>query len=156
MEYEDLKKIAIAYQKLLVAIDWDDEILVAGMQEGLNKFLSNALIFMNKKNKYKQADYYSKEAIEKLKKNDMRGLVFEHMVPKTRYIQGPCIEEAKQNRLTIDFIVNLLNKYWKIAVITIDQDKMLLRTKMPNNWDQEDIFARYRAVGIELVPNASI
>lgn len=39
-----LKTISEKYCKLLTCIDWDDDILVYGISEGLNKFLSNAYL----------------------------------------------------------------------------------------------------------------
>lgn len=45
---------------------------------------------MGKGDKYKQGDYYSESALASLKSKDKnKKLVYEHMVPKTAYIQKP-------------------------------------------------------------------
>lgn len=146
-----LQKIAKSYHKLLTSIDWKDEILTTGLKEGLNKFLSNAFLSLNSGSKYMQGDFYSKDAITKVKNNDFTNLIYEHMVPKNRYIQKPCQEKAKKEELTIEFIVDLLNKYWKIAVITKDEDKSLSTRSMPKYWDKENIFLRYQESDIKLI-----
>ena len=153
-ELEDIKqieKVAGAYCKLLNSIDWDDKLIIAGLKEGLNKFLSNAFLSLNKKNKYKQGHYYSSEALEKVEKNDFSNLVYEHMVPKNKYIQKVCEEKAKDQKLEPEFIIELLNKYWKIAVITKDEDDKLNSRSMPAGWDGENILARYEEVELKVV-----
>ena len=161
---KDLKEIAKAYAKLLYLVDWDDEILKQGLKEGLNKFLSNAYIYIMKKNlglksnhKYQMADFVSLKAEKQIKKGTYEGLVFEHMIPKEKYIQEPCIKksiEIKINNEPIseleDFILNKLKKYWKLAVVTKEEDKLLSRNKMPDNWDKKNIKARYEAAKIPL------
>lgn len=146
-----LQRIAKSYYKLLILIDWEDEILSTGLKEGLNKFLSNSFLSLNSGSKYMQGDFYSKNAIIKVKNNDLTNLIYEHMVPKSKYIQKPCEEKAKKNELTIKFIVNLLNKYWKIAIITKDEDNSLTTQIMPKNWDKENIFLRYQESNIKLI-----
>lgn len=41
------------------------------------------------------------------------------------------------------------------AVVTVEEDQALnaagLRARMPSGWDGQDVFARYRAAGVELV-----
>lgn len=151
MNKENIEKVAKAYCKLLNSIDWDDELIIAGLKEGLNKFLSNAFLSLNKEIKYKQGDYYSSEALEKVENNDFSNLVYEHMVPKNKYIQKVCEEEAKDKKLEPEFIIELLNKYWKIAVITKDEDDKLNSRSMPVDWDGENIFARYEEAKLELI-----
>tara|TARA_B100000767_G_C19571975_1_gene453578 strand:+ start:204 stop:680 length:477 start_codon:yes stop_codon:yes gene_type:complete len=147
--------IAGSYYKLLTTIDWDDEVLLLGLKEGLSKFVSNAYIEINKKThkqtKYLQGDYYTEEALDKIKNNDFSGLIYEHMIPKSTYIQKPCVEMARNGKLTVQIVTELLSKYWKIAVITKEQDKLLSRRKMPDGWDGKDIFARYRKANIYLI-----
>ena len=144
------EKIAKAYYKLLTSIDWDDDVLIAGLREGLNKFLSNAYLKENNEKKQLQGDYYSEEALRKTQNGDFTNLVVEHMVPKARYIQEPCEEMAQEGTLSEEKILELLRKYWKIAIITKEEDALLPSQKMPPNWDHEDIFARYNNAGITL------
>jgi len=86
---------------------------------------------------------------------DYAGLVFEHLVPKSRYIQEPCERLAKDDKekLTVEFIEGLLRRYWHLATITKDEDELLSRNAMPDDWDGEDIRARYKRVGIDLIEN---
>lgn len=147
---ETTLKVANAYLKLLNSIDWEDDVLLFGLREGLNKFVSNAFLKLNSGRKYHQADYYSREAIQKILEGDYTELVYEHMIPKTRYIQKPCENKARSGDLTIEFVVNLLERYWKIAVITKKQDNLLSRSKMPPCWDGTNIRARYDKAGINL------
>ena len=58
---------------------------------------------------------------------------------------------ARNGKLTVQIVTELLSKYWKIAVITKEQDKLLSRRKMPDGWDGKDIFARYRKANIYLI-----
>ena len=150
----DNTELAKAYYKLLVAIDWNDEIFVSGLREGLNKFISNAFLAYHKgKNKYHKSHYVSVLALEKLKLNDPKGLIYEHIVPKTKYIQEPCEKLAKEGKLTVDFIEAKLDAYWKLATVTKEEDQRLDTHSMPKNWDGVDIFARYKSASIELVEN---
>ncbi|MEG1188337.1 MAG: hypothetical protein RR259_11245 [Odoribacter sp.] len=147
-----LNRIAESYYKLLTCIDWKDQLMVSGLNEGLNKFISNAFLssFPQGTNKYLKAHYISKEARKKINAGDFENLIFEHIIPKQKYIQEPCIAKAKAGDLNIEYVQNLLNKYWHIATITKEEDKGLPKFQMPKNWDGEDIFFRYRDTGIEL------
>lgn len=146
------EQIARTYFKLLSSLDWEDDILISGLREGLTKFLSNAFLKSNGTNKYFQGDFYSRGALERMEKGSTTGLVYEHMVPKSRYIQKPCEERAQKKALSEDYVLDLLNRYWKIAIVTKEEDAELTRTKMPDDWDAEDIRLRYTYADIELVP----
>lgn len=147
---ETALKVANAYFKLLNSIDWKDDLLLSGLREGLNKFLSNAFLKINSRHKYHQADFYSKEAIQKILNDDYINLVYEHMVPKTKYIQQPCESKARTGELTLDIVLDLLERYWKIAVVTKDEDSKLERSRMPAGWDKTDVRARYVSAGVLL------
>lgn len=51
-------------------------------------------------------------------------------------------------------VLALLRKYFRVLVVTKEEHKKLnasgLRSKMPNNWDRNDVWARYRSVGIDI------
>jgi len=147
----NLEPLIKAYYKLLNSIDWDDEILVAGLREGLTKFPSNAFLSMHKKSKYLCGNYYSLLALEQVKSKQFSGLIFEHMVPKSKYIQKPCEEAAKKGSLNENYMTELFQRYWKIAVITKEENSLLHGTKMPKNWDGNDYLARYKESGIKLL-----
>lgn len=149
----DLEPLVKAYYKLLKSIDWSDEVLVWGLREGLNKFPSNAFLSLHPESKYLSGDYYSHAALEKVRYRDFSGLIFEHMVPKARYIQKPCEQAAQEGRLDIAEIRELFRRYWKISVITVEENSRLKGHAMPDDWDLENVFARYQECGIELVEN---
>jgi hypothetical protein len=148
------RQLAEAYCKLLNGIDWTDPLVVAGIREGLNKFLSNAFASMYPGvHKYPRTHLISAAALVQVDVKDYQNLVYEHLVPKNLYIQRPCEELAAEGRLTVDFVLALLEKYWRVATITKAEDSRLHPTKMPENWDGADLFARYNAVGIRLQLN---
>lgn len=156
MNHSNLKIAAVSYVKLLNSIDWRDQVLVDGISEGLNKFLSNALLKLRSGHKYHQGDFYSIDAVTKINSEDLSGLVFEHMVPKNKYIQKVCEERAAAGQLDLDFTIDLLQKYWHIAVITKDEDALLISRHMPDGWDGVDIFQRYTTKGIKLISSPFI
>jgi hypothetical protein len=151
MNNEKIMTIAKSYVNILNLIDWNDEIMIQALKEGLNKFLSNAFLSENERSKYKSADYYSHMAYEKVKLGIESGLVYEHMVPKQKYIQSVCVESAKGKNLTLDFVVDLLRRYWKIAVVTKEENVRLRKYSMPDFWDGKNIFARYQDADIKLI-----
>ncbi|MWJ28572.1 hypothetical protein GPM19_10200 [Halomonas sp. ZH2S] len=151
----DLEPIIKSYYKLLQSLDWSDEVLIRGLREGLNKFPSNAFLRMNPESKYLCGDYYSPSALEKVQSRNFSGLIFEHMVPKAKYIQKPCEQAAREGSLDINEMRELFQKYWKIAVITVEENSRLKGHAMPKDWDFENIFSRYQESGIELVKNIS-
>ena len=151
------KELARIYYKLLTSVDWSDEIFIKGLREGLNKFISNAfLAHHNGKNKYHKTHYVSRIALAKLNVKDHKGLIYEHVVPKTKYIQGPCEELAKTGKLTESIIESKLDAYWKLATVTKAEDQKLDMLSMPEDWDGQDVFARYKDVGIELINNPCV
>ncbi len=154
---EGIRKMAEAYYQMLTALKpaiKKNPDIKAGLKEGLGKFLSNLYIsYFGKKN----TDYYS-EAAYKIKDDKNAKLVFEHIVPKARYIQEPCYEASIKGHFedgkefSVESIEGLLNKYWKIATVTKEENEKLnkYRTKMPESWKPgDDPFARYDAVGIK-------
>lgn len=153
MNEHNYDRVAQSYYRLLNSIDWYDEVLLIGLKEGLNKFLSNAFLSLNSTSKYCQGDFYSKQAYKKVQQKDFTNLVYEHMVPKNKYIQKVCEENAKNETLTLEIILELLKKYWKIAIITKDEDKLLLTKSMPKTWNENNIFLRYQEANIQLIMN---
>ena len=147
-------QLAHTYYKLLTTLDWSDPVLIGGLREGLNKFLSNAHIAsFPGRSKYYKTHYVSAAALNQLQSRDMKGLVFEHLVPKRRYIQEPCEARAIAGDISVGFIQERLDKYWVLATVTTAEDSRLLRTDMPDEWDEKDVQARYSHAGIILQPN---
>ncbi len=145
------------YFEFLKSIKWENELYLKGIKEGKNKFLSNTYLHICG-GKYGISNYHSKEALFILNNqkdlNRSGKLVFEHMVPKDKYVQKPCEEMAKAGELTINNIYSLLNKYWFIATITKEEEKTLKTSRvMPNDWEKKGHFARYDNTKIELIQN---
>ena len=158
---EKLQRMAKAYYKLLSMLK--DELAAEGdikdgLNEGLTKFLSNLEIKLNRSKE--GTNYVSAKAKAKLQDGDKTGLVFEHIVPKTKYIQEPCVlaaikgQFANGEKFSEEAVRQLLERYWLIALITKEEDDTLtnlgLQKKMPGDWDGTDVFARYKAAGISL------
>lgn len=78
-------------------------------------------------------------------------LVHEHVMPKSLVIQR--LLDLSPNA-TEDSVNQLLTAYCKGAVITREEDARLnghgLRAKMPHDWDEKDVWARYKFAGIVL------
>lgn len=152
-----------AYYKLLDMLKDElekDSDIVDGLKEGLRKFLSNLEIKLNKTDEW--ADYISLSAKARIASGDKTKLVYDHVVPKTRYIQKYCMKAAvtgqfeNGEKFSEAAIKGFLERYWKVTVITKEEDDKLthagLREKMPKDWDGKDLFARYKAVGITVEP----
>jgi hypothetical protein len=152
-----LTQLAETYLVFLKSIIWENELYLKGIHEGKNKFLSNAYLHLCG-DKYGISNYHSKEALFLLNnQTDVRNsgkLVFEHMVPKAKYIQKPCEDMARVGRLSFNDIFPLLEKYWFIATITKDEEKFLKTAKvMPTDWNSKGHIARYVNTKIELIQN---
>lgn len=150
-----LKVIASVYCKFLKTIDFEDELYLRGINEGKNKFLSNAWLLMWKGGKYDKTQFISKAAKNLLQeKGNDADLVFEHIVPKKAYQQ--LIEDEahkmKQN-LSPDFIENILNQYWILATVTKDEDSKLDRKVLDLESYSKNPFIRYEQADIKLVRN---
>lgn len=160
---EAIKIMAKSYYELLIALKpvfEKNEKVKIGLREGLTKFLSNLYINLRSENGKYDTDYYSEEAWNH--KNDGTALIYEHIVPKSKYIQEPC-EEACMNgkfkdgtKFSEEAILHILEKYWKVATITAEEDESLnslgLSRKMPEGWQlNSNPFLRYEKAGIILV-----
>jgi len=157
---EIISKLADVYFEFLNSINWDNQLLLNGLKEGKNKFLSNVYLHLCR-GKHSIVNYHSISALEIYNNssgNLTKGLlVFEHMIPKEKYIQKPC-EEIIQMEISPELkrekIHDLLDRYWHIASITTQEDKSLKHKKtMPENWDGLNIFARYETINIVTIKN---
>ena len=81
-----------------------------------------------------------------------REIVYDHAIP-FRYIEAELLDLAE---VTPQAVADVLEKKCVVALITTEEDRKLnaagLSSKMPENWDGLDPLARYKAVGIDLVP----
>lgn len=96
--------------------------------------------------KYEGCKYWSESAINS--KLIGKGLVHEHIVPR-KIIRDRLLNI---NNPTPDAIRSLLDQFCIGVVVTQKEDKKLdslkLRSKMPNDWDGNDAWARHKAAGI--------
>jgi len=60
---------------------------------------------------------------------------------------------SKEENLNVNGAKKILNKYYKLGVLTKSEDDLLnnkkLRSKMPQKWDRDNVFARYDEIGIK-------
>ncbi len=159
---EAIKIMAKAYYDLLVklkSVVENNNYVSIGLREGMNKFLSNLYINLRSKNGKYDTDYYLQEAWNHL--NDGTPLVYEHIVPKAKYIQEPCEEACKSGKFddgtvfSEESVFMLLKDRWHVATIT-EKDKDLnrlgLSRKMPEEWGlDKDPFLRYKKANIKLL-----
>ena len=145
------KKLAEAYYTFLTTIysakSNEQRLYLNGINHSDCKghFLSNAYLSMYGKHvDFVSWVFHSVAAKRIIEAGKKEGIIFEHIVPKQNYIQNLCEQQAIEGKLTVEFIYELLCKYWFIALITSDENKNLLKDKMPNDWDGQDIFARYK------------
>ncbi len=110
-----------------------------------------------------EVDFFSEKAWDYFKKNGLKKcegnlfLRYEHIIPKKRYIQEPIENLAKNPSEFVfklkDEIKERIQEYYYVALITISEDKELLKNEMPDDWDGKNIFARYENSGIKLIRN---
>jgi hypothetical protein len=75
--------------------------------------------------------------------------IIEHPVPM-KVINQKIIEEAKEP----EDCVRILRRWSRITIVTKEEDTELnrkYRTSMPEDWDGEDVWARYRKMGIKVL-----
>jgi hypothetical protein len=148
------------YYYFLKTLPFDNELYMKGMGEARRKFLANLHITILKKylprgysNWRYSKDYVSESALVFLKKRkwEENELIYEHMIPKSRYIKDVCEKKAAINELSTEFIYDLLDKYLWTATIHSEENERLKQTEMPPGWDESDIMSRYKAAKIDLI-----
>jgi hypothetical protein len=91
--------------------------------------------------------YSSKSLIE----NPDQDVIYEHSIP-FNMIRDKLINLDK---ITLESVSGILEEFHVVAQISLKDDKKLkkagLNSKMPDDWDGKNRFARYEAVGIEIV-----
>ncbi|WP_314679933.1 hypothetical protein [uncultured Granulicatella sp.] len=133
------------------------------IRKKLRKYVREKYSIQGKLDHRIEVDFFSEKAWEYFKEhglNVQNGKLFlryEHIIPKKRYIQKP-IEDLAKNSSEITFklkneIKERIEEYYYVALITISEDKELLKNEMPDDWDGKNIFARYEKSGIKLIRN---
>lgn len=157
---EIMRILADNYYIFLRSLPFENDIYMEGMGEARIKFLANLHITITKKYLPKKrkdrrytTDYISHMALELLKRSSWSSgeLIYEHMVPKTRYVKEVCEKKAKSGEISAEFIFQLLMKYFWTATIHKKENKLLSKSMMPLDWDGENIFARYNSAEIILI-----
>jgi hypothetical protein len=96
--------------------------------------------------KYKGCNFWSKEAISSNLKD--KGLVHEHLVPR-KIVREQLLALPDKNP---DAIRSFLDNILIGVVVTKGEDdelnKLGLRSIMPSDWDDKDVWARHKAAGI--------
>ena len=99
------------------------------------------------------APFMSKAAGDQMRTGNFLNLRFEHVVPIS-LINERVLEREDVTPQKIEEIVLKLSV---LSVITLHEHEKLkaagLNQKMPVDWDGEDLFARYRTVGIKWIAN---
>ena len=102
--------------------------------------------------KYAGCPWWSAEALKEPKEKNK---IHEHVIPKKVLIDTL----FSMKNFTAKEIHTYLEKHCIGVVVTKDEDKRLrdlkLGSKMPDDWDGSDIWARYRLAGIEAQPVAT-
>lgn len=158
-----MRTLADKYYYFLTVLPFEDELYMQGMVEPRRKFLANLHITLIRQSlppacsdwRY-STDHVSEMALHLLQRGTWNKdeLIYEHMVPKTRYIKEPCEAAARRGVLTPDYVYDLLVRYlWTATIHASENERLAQRTKMPPNWDEIDVFARYKAKGIILIPH---
>jgi hypothetical protein len=100
--------------------------------------------------RFLRSDYITDTAKEQIEQGNTKDLVREHMVPRNVYYTT-LVNESKKGILDKDRIFDLLNRYYWTCLVTKAEDKILgkhYKSKMPDDWDGNNIFARYEKVSI--------
>ena len=152
-----LDTLAEKYHANLTSLPYEDELFMIGIREGKNKFLANLHIHLAKaqlpagwRDKRYTTDFVTPVALEQLRTKQLKGLEYEHLVPKGAFIQEKCEAKAKTGELTVNFVRDILARYLWTATVTEEEHLRLSRSTMPRWWDKSNIFARYEEAGMKL------
>jgi hypothetical protein len=93
--------------------------------------------------------FISRDALSAIKSESEIRLVKDHSVP-VKIITNLLKEKQFRSEEEIE---QLLIKYYSLGVLTAKEDKLLnqskLKADMPSDWNRDNVFARYKKVGIE-------
>lgn len=104
--------------------------------------------------KAQSAKYRSRAAADL--KWGRREIVYDHAIPYCYELEAL----MEMTEVTPETVRPVLEKYDVCVIITASEDARLtaagLQHKMPNDWDEIDPLARYKAAGIEIEENIDI
>ncbi|WP_143072614.1 MULTISPECIES: hypothetical protein [unclassified Variovorax] len=79
-------------------------------------------------------------------------VIADHCIPLSLLVQRVLRERIAD----VDVLVKLAYEHSAMALVTKDEDQKLtefrLRKSMPSDWDGKDPLARYKAIGIDVLP----
>jgi len=119
--------------------------------------------------KYSEAHHHhSRAALRAIRKTGkarrswVGGLRHEHPIPRNFVLESlladPDVRALRANAGQV--VARILSKHMCVAIITVKEDRRLssagLMREMPGDWNGEDHFARYAAIGLELLPPTGI
>lgn len=148
-EYQRLELIveAVKYCQKVRAMGMDSKCYSKALREPIHFLWERRA----GKSKPQSPDYRSVAALGK--KFGNREIVYDHAVP-FKYLQEELLEVDFPDPLKVK---KILSRHCTIAIITKEEDSLLnkngLGNRMPQDWDGRDPLARYKKVGIQLVPN---
>jgi hypothetical protein len=94
-------------------------------------------------------DFISTKAMRIMNGEEPGRLVKDHSIP-IKILRKLIVREQRVNTA---YIEEFLKDHYRLGIITKDEDRKInaekLRSNMPEDWDEKDPFARYRAVNIE-------
>jgi hypothetical protein len=96
--------------------------------------------------KYKGCEYWSQKAFIQYQDGDDSNLKHEHVIPRNT-VTELLIEKYTKQEVTAEIISTELSRLCLGCVLTEDEDNLIpshLTSKMPKNWDKNDVWARYR------------
>lgn len=96
--------------------------------------------------KYKNCRFWSEDAIESKNRGEEIELRHEHVIPR-KVVANMLIKAFSKETVTKRKIQQFLSTFCIGCVLTEKEDATIpnsLVSKMPNNWDEEDIWYRYR------------
>jgi len=158
-EAKKLRAVALAVKSIVdgAAIKEEKTVPMQMINVGIRKLHDNAKSpYGNKKGKYLGHPLWSKDALEHLANNNgsingiTKYLSHEHLIPLKIVVQDfICTLPRSASAETYE---QTILKYAAVAIITREEDKKFgiagLNSAMPSGWDKEDVFARYRKVGL--------
>jgi len=115
------------------------------LREAVNKSCPNYRGNNNRLN----VKYISNAAQKVIDESSNEKLISEHILPLSLMLKNIYLKNIKNHKE----LENLCKNYSDMCLISKKEDELLrlhkLTKTMPNDWDNKDKFARYRATGIE-------
>lgn len=122
---------------------------------GTRKIIRETIHFIWETGLNKETKFSKKRArsLSASKEENNKNLIYDHPIP-LKIIIEMLFKLENIDEKNVELILSKYIKYGGV-LITKNEDKILnglgLQFKMPENWDREDIFARYKLANIEII-----